>query len=46
MKQYQPLVFVAVLFFVLYFLRAGLADLPDKIRHLIKKTHPGRSANA
>jgi branched-chain amino acid transport system permease protein len=46
MKQYQPLVFVAVLFFVLYFLRAGLADLPDKIRHLIKKTHPGKAANA
>lgn len=38
LKQYQPLIFVAVLFFVLYFMRAGLIELPGKVRSRLKKT--------
>ncbi len=41
LKQYQPLIFVAVLFFVLYFMRAGLIDLPDKIRSRFRGTQMG-----
>jgi hypothetical protein len=32
LKEYQPFVFAAVLFFVLFFLRGGLVDLPEKIK--------------
>ena len=43
LKQYQPLIFVIVLFFVLFFMRGGLVDVPDRIRSRIGRMR-GRKA--
>jgi branched-chain amino acid transport system permease protein len=42
LKQYQPLIFVAVLFFVLYVMRGGLAEIPDKIRSYYQRMRARR----
>ena len=36
LKAYNPLVLVGVLFFVLYFMREGLVDLPGKVMGRLK----------
>jgi branched-chain amino acid transport system permease protein len=46
LKQYQPLIFVAVLFLVLFFMRGGLVDLPEKIRSRVRTVNEGRASNA
>jgi branched-chain amino acid transport system permease protein len=38
LKQYQPLIFVAVLFFVLFFMREGLIDVPWRIKSRFGRT--------
>ena len=46
LKEYQPLVFVVVLFFVLFFMRGGLVDLPAKVWSLLRPARVGRGGNA
>ncbi len=46
LKQYQPMIFVAVLFFVLFFMRDGLVALPGKIWAGLKGTRERSGANA
>ncbi len=45
-KEYQPFVFVAVLFLIIFLLPGGLVTLPDRIRALIKKTDRRKTENA
>ena len=45
-KEYQPFVFVAVLFIVIFALRGGLVTLPDVIKAQIKKIHRRKAENA
>jgi len=45
-KEYQPFVFVAVLFIVIFVLRGGLVTLPDVIKAQIKKIHWRKAENA
>lgn len=46
LKQFQPLIFVVVLFFVLFFMRGGLVSLPGKIASRLTKAKVGRLADA
>jgi len=46
LKQYQPLIFVGVLFLVLFFIRGGLVDLPGKIKSRLRTGREGRPSNA
>jgi branched-chain amino acid transport system permease protein len=46
LKEYQPLVFVVVLFFVLFFMRGGLVDLPTKVWSRLRPARAGRVGNA
>jgi branched-chain amino acid transport system permease protein len=46
LKQYQPLISVGVLFFVLFFMRGGLVSLPGKITARMRAPREGRAANA
>jgi branched-chain amino acid transport system permease protein len=46
LKEYQPLIFVGVLFLVLFFIRGGLVDLPEKIKSRVRIVRGGRPSNA
>ena len=46
LKEYQPLIFVGVLFLVLFFMRGGLVDLPEKIKSRLRIAGEGRPGNA
>jgi len=46
LKEYQPLIFVVVLFLVLFFMRDGLVSLPGKIAARMRAPREGRAANA
>ena len=46
LKEYQPLIFVGVLFLVLFFIRGGLVDLPEKIKSRVRIAREGRPSNA
>jgi branched-chain amino acid transport system permease protein len=38
LKEYQPFIFAAVLFLVVFLLPRGIVDLPEKIKIMIRKT--------
>ncbi len=44
-KEFQPFVFVGVLFLVIFFLPEGLAGLPERVRAEIKRISKGRAQN-
>ena len=46
LKQYQPLISVGVLFFVLFFMRDGLVSLPGKIASRLRTARVGRPHHA
>jgi branched-chain amino acid transport system permease protein len=46
LKQYQPLIFVAVLFFVLFFMREGLIDVPRRIKSRFGRTGGSKAVEA
>jgi branched-chain amino acid transport system permease protein len=46
LKEYQPYIFAAVLFLVLFFMPGGLVDFPEKIRSRLKLVREGSSSNA
>lgn len=43
LKEYQPFVFVAVLYLVVFLLPGGLVDLPEQIRLQIRRIYRGRA---
>lgn len=43
LKEYQPFVFVAVLYLVVFLLPGGLVDLPNQIKMYIRRIYRGRS---
>jgi branched-chain amino acid transport system permease protein len=45
-KEYQPFVFVAVLFIVIFLLRGGLVILPDVVKAQIRKIYRRKAENA
>jgi branched-chain amino acid transport system permease protein len=45
-KEYQPFVFVAVLFIVIFLLRGGLVTLPDVVKAQIRKIYTRKAENA
>ena len=43
LKEYQPFVFVAVLYLVVFLLPGGLVDLPEQIKLRIRRIYRGRA---
>ncbi|MCJ7655190.1 MAG: branched-chain amino acid ABC transporter permease [Dehalococcoidia bacterium] len=46
LKQYQPFVFVGLLFIVIYFLPGGLVELPEAVRARIRKRREANVGDA
>jgi len=45
-KEYQPFVFVALLFLVIFLLRGGLVTLPEQVKIQMEKIHVRKNENA